>query len=261
MAIANADEPRWFNGLGCATSTARTSAGTPGVVRSPAPTTTATSCSATVTRAPHQVRRPAGADARALRRQGRRHRLDARARLRRHRHPRRPRRRRPRRPDRHDARLYVYAAEPARRCPHCLPAGAKRRPGEPRRACRPGPHRPRHARHHVLVRRFGDAAASPAAPRCAADSPRAPGHGFAVTCPLACRLDARADRAAHAAPAPAGTTARPGTPRSYGSHAAPRSSLPGPRQRRVEPPPACRPAGGRPRGRCACGAARSAARP
>ena len=214
MAIANADEPRWFNGLGCATPTATTSAGTPGVgafrLRRRRRRHAARDGHA---RPRARRRRLAGAHAGALRRRGRRHRLDARAGLRRHRHARRPRRRRPRRRDRHDARpLRLRRRVRARAAGAARERAAERRPGG-RRAPADQARIALGTRDVVLVRRLGDARvfARRAAVRRGL-APRAGSTALAVTCPLACRLDTRVQTAQRTARATrlARTTARPG---------------------------------------------------
>ena len=52
MAIENADDPRWFSGLGCATDTAKTTAGAPGLVHISCADDDGDALKATVTRAP-----------------------------------------------------------------------------------------------------------------------------------------------------------------------------------------------------------------
>jgi hypothetical protein len=61
MAIENADDPRWFSGLGCSTDAAKTTAGTPGLVHVACADDDGDDLTATVTRAPQH-----GAAARPL---------------------------------------------------------------------------------------------------------------------------------------------------------------------------------------------------
>lgn len=214
MAIANADEPRWFNGLGCATSTAQTTAGTPGVVRFACADDDGDELLATVTRAPEHgvaaqpVLTPArfgdedvaiawtpepgfvGIDTLGVRvADGHGVQIDM------------------------TLDLYVYAAEAAAALP-ALPASGQPSVGQ---AAAVGPaDQARIAlgtRDVVLVRRLGDARvfARRAAVRRGL-APRAGSTALAVTCPLACRLDTRVqtDQRRARATRLARTTARPG---------------------------------------------------
>jgi hypothetical protein len=52
LAIENADEPRWFSGLGCSPETAKTTAGAPGVIRFSCADDDGDALEATVTKAP-----------------------------------------------------------------------------------------------------------------------------------------------------------------------------------------------------------------
>ena len=150
MAIADADEPRWFNGLGCGTAPATHDRGDTRGRALLLLRRRRRRAAGDGHQGPRARRRlPAGADPGALRRRGRRDRLDPRARLRRHRHDRRPRRRRPRRADGHDDRPLRLRRRDRRVAGAARAArdrAAERRPGGTRRTRRPGPDRARHAR-------------------------------------------------------------------------------------------------------------------
>ena len=193
MAIENADEPRWFNGLGCASDTARTTAGAPGVIRLSCADDDGDPLQATVTRPPaHGVASPpllaparygwddvavawtpepgfVGIDSVGLRvADGHGVQLDL------------------------DVDLYVYAADTSAAAPS-LPASGQPSVGQaPAIAPVDQARRALGTRDVVLVRRLGDGrvfARRSAVRRGLAA--RAGSTALAVTCPLACRVDTR----------------------------------------------------------------------
>ena len=209
MAIENADDPRWFSGLGCATDTANTTAGTPGLVHISCADDDGDDLKATVTRAPQHgaaaqpVLSPApygwndiavawtpepgyvGIDTLGLRvSDGHGVQVDI------------------------SVDLYVYAGE-ARAA--ALPAGGvlgegQSKPISPADQARIA----LRTRDVVLVRRLGSARvfARRAAVRRGLAA-RARSTALAVTCPLRCRVDARVKGSGRSARL-ARTTARPG---------------------------------------------------
>ena len=216
MAIANADEHRWFRDLGCATETARTTAGTPGVVRVSCADDDGDDLMATVTRGPaHGVAAPAtltparygsddvavawtpepgfvGIDTIGLRvADGHGLQLDM------------------------TIDLYVHAAEgaPAPAQP-ALPASGRPSVGQAAAVAPVDQARTvLGTRSVVLVKRLGDARVFARRSDVRRGlAPRAKATALAVTCPLTCRLDTRV-RAAQTrvrAARLARTTARPG---------------------------------------------------
>jgi Bacterial Ig domain len=196
LAITNADDPRWFSSLGCSTNTATTTAGAPGVVRFSCADDDGDDLQATVTRAPeHGAAAPAvltparygwddvavawtpepgfvGIDTVGVRiSDGHGVALDL------------------------SIDLYVYAAEAAQSA--ALPASGQPSVGQ---AAAVAPADQARAalgtRDVVQVRRLGDARVF--ARRTAVRRGLAARSGttaLAVTCPLTCRVDARANQA------------------------------------------------------------------
>ena len=216
MAIANADEPRWFSGLGCATEAAKTTEGTPGVIRFSCTDDDGDDVLATVTRAPQHgaasppLRTPArygddeiaiawtpapgfvGIDTLGVRvADGHGVQMDM------------------------TLDLYVYARDEAA-APAVPALAASGQPSVGQADAVAPADQARIAlgtRDVVLVRRLGDArvfARRSAVRRGLA--PRTGSTALAVTCPLACRLDARVQAPQHRARATrlARTTAQPG---------------------------------------------------
>jgi hypothetical protein len=216
MAIADADEPRWFNGLGCGTAPARTTDGTPAAVRFSCSDDDGDALLATVTKAPERgvasqpVLTPArfgdedvaiawtpepgfvGIDSIGVRvADGHGVQMDM------------------------TIDLYVYAGEtaPSAALP-ALPATGQPSVGQAAPVAPADQARiALGTRDVVLVRRLGDARvfARRAAVRRGLAA-RAGSIALAVTCPLTCRLDTRVQSAQRRARATrlARTTARPG---------------------------------------------------
>jgi hypothetical protein len=197
MGIADADEQRMFSGLGCSTNTAKATSGAPGVIRFSCADDDGDDLHATVTRAPAHaaIAQPVltaapygwedgavaftpepgfvGIDTAGLRvEDGHGAALDL------------------------DVDLYVYAAAAGAAAPS-LPASGQPSVGQAKAVAPADQARiALGTRDVVLVRRLGDArvfARRTAVRRGLA--PRAGATALAVTCPLKCRLDARAGRA------------------------------------------------------------------
>jgi len=215
MAIANADEHRWFRGLGCASDAARTTAGTPGVVRISCVDDDGDDLLATVTRAPAHgaaaspVKTPArhgrdefavawtpepgfaGTDTLGLRvADGHGVQLDL------------------------TIDLSVRAAQAPSPALPTLPASGTPSVGQAAAVAPVDQARiALGTRNVVLVRRLGDARVFARRSTMRQGlAPRAKSTALAVTCPLACRLDTRVRAAQTRAGAArlARTTARPG---------------------------------------------------
>jgi hypothetical protein len=205
LAFENADDPRWFSGLGCSTDTANTTAGTPGLVQISCADDDGDDLKATVTRAPQHgasgqpLLSPApygwsdiavawtpapgyiGIDTLGVRVS-----------------------------DGHGVQadlsvdLYVYAgaAQTAGLPASGVLGEGQSKPLSPADQARAA----LRTRDVVLVRRLGDARVLA---RRGALAARAGSHALAVTCPLRCRVDARIKSSGRSARL-ARTTARPG---------------------------------------------------
>ena len=204
MAIADADEPRWFNGLGCGTAPARTTDGTPAAVRFSCSDDDGDALLATVTRAPEHgvasqpVLTPArfgdedvaiawtpepgfvGIDTIGVRvADGHGVQMDM------------------------TIDLYVYAGADRRVAGAARAArdrAAERRPGGSRRTRRPGPHRARHARRGARPPARRRTRLRP--PRRRAPRPRRARRQHRARRHLPADLPARHARAVRAAPRP-----------------------------------------------------------